>query len=92
MALRAVGPVILDTVGDEFVESVEIRAFLWEGVTTAGDTCEILERSTTNILFVGRAVGTQTWQGVTLNISAPGGFRLSQLSAGRVFVYIDEPD
>lgn len=89
---RAPGPVILSEVGDEFVESANISAFLWEGATTAGDTCEVQERNTNNLIFFGRATGTQTWEGVVLSMSAPGGFRLTQLSAGRVLVYLAEPE
>ena len=86
-----VGPIAMSVVGDAFVESAQIRAIVWEGVTTAGDTCEIRERATGNILFKGRAVSTQTWEGISLRMSAPTGFRLSQISSGQVFVYLDEP-
>jgi hypothetical protein len=86
-----VGPVILAVVGDSFVQPAQIRAFIWEGASTAGDTCEVRERSTGNIIFPGRATGTQTYEGLALRVAAPGGFTLTQISSGRVFVYLDEP-
>ena len=87
-----VGPTLLTVVGQEYTEPAQIRAILWEGATTAGDTCEVRERLSNRLLFPGRATGTQTWQGVVLPMSAPTGFKLTQLSAGRVIVYHAEPD
>lgn len=77
--------------GDAFVQPAQITAINWQGATTAGDTCIVRERSTGNILFKGRAVGTQTWEGIALPMHAPGGFVLSQISAGEVYVYLAEP-
>jgi hypothetical protein len=65
---------------------------LWEGATTAGDTCELVERGSLRLLFAGRATGTQTWEGMILPMSAPKGLRLNQISSGRVIVYLAEPD
>lgn len=87
-----IGPVILNAVGDEYTQPVEIRGVLWEGASTAGDTCELRERASGRLLFAGRAVGAQTWQGVVLPLTAPSGFTLTQLSSGRVLVYVAEPD
>jgi hypothetical protein len=91
MALPSPGPVILSVAGDQFVEPAQIRAILWEGATTAGDTVEVRERLSGAILFRGRAVGTQTWEGVVLPLTAPTGFRLAHIASGQVFVYLDEP-
>lgn len=90
--MARVGPVIMSVVGDAFTASVTVRAINWTGATTAGDTVVLRERSTNNIIFEGRAVGTQTWEGVALNMSCPGGFFLSQISAGKVLVYLAEPE
>lgn len=87
-----VGPTVLTAAGQEYAEPAQIRGILWEGVTTAGDTCELVERLSGRLLFPGRATGTQTWEGVILPMSAPTGFKLTQLSAGRVIVYHAEPD
>lgn len=87
-----VGPTVLTAAGQEYTQPAQIRGVLWEGVTTAGDTCELLERVTSRLLFAGRATGTQTWEGMILPLSAPNGFILNQLSAGRVIVYHAEPD
>ena len=92
MAHPVTGPVVMTTTGDAFIEPAQIRAILWDGATTAGDTVELRERTSNNLLFVGRAVATQTWEGVVLDMRAPSGFRLSQISAGRLLVYLDEPE
>lgn len=89
--MARVGPVIMSVVNDQFIEPAAIRAVVWEGATTAGDTVEIREVSTNAILFKGRAITTQTWEGIILPQSAPGGFRLSQISSGTVYVYLAEP-
>lgn len=86
------GPVVMSVTGDSFVEPASIVGVLWEGATTAGDTCEIRERLSNHLLFKGRATGTQTWEGVVLRQSAPTGFKLSQISAGQVLVYLAEPE
>lgn len=87
-----VGPIVLNAVGEGYAKSTQIRAVLWEGVTTAGDTCELIENGSSRLLFAGRATGTQTWEGMMLPMSCPGGFQLTKLSAGRVIVYLAEPD
>lgn len=95
MPRTGVGPVILTSVDDAFTESAKIEAIVWEGATTAGDTCQVKGRSTTqNVEFwKGRTATTHTYLGIsfgTKGLSAPDGFRLSQLSAGRVLVYLKE--
>ena len=87
-----IGPTVLSAQGDSYNEPAQVRAILWEGATTAGDTCEVREQKDDRLLFAGRAIGTQTWQGVVLPMTAPMGFRLTQISAGRVIVYHAEPD
>jgi hypothetical protein len=89
--MARIGPVILGAASESYDTAARIRAIVWEGASTAGDTCELRERSTGNLLFVGRATGTQTYEGLVLTQHAPGGFLLSQLSSGRVLVYLDEP-
>lgn len=88
--MARIGPVLMTAAGDQFIEPAEIRAIVWEGATTAGDTCEVRERESGAVLFRGRAITTQTYEGLVLPISAPSGFRLQQISAGTVLVYLDE--
>lgn len=87
-----IGPVLLTAVGDRYVEAAHIEAVVWEGATTAGDTCEITCPASGALLFAGRAAGAQTWQSLapTRGVSAPHGFQIKQLSAGRVLVYLRE--
>ena len=87
---QRIGPVIMSVAGDAFVEPAQIDAVLWEGATTAGDTAEIVERQSGLLLFAFRATGSQTWEGVGKSVSAPSGFRLKSISAGRVLVYLAE--
>ena len=93
--MARVGPVILDTVGDEFIEPSIIMTVIWDGVTVSGDTFEIRGRLATSnvLLFPGRTGDTQTFLGANLGrdgVHAPDGFRLAQISNGRVLVYLKD--
>ena len=88
------GPVVLTVVGDAYIQPARILAILWEGATTSGDTAEVRSRTAPDaLLWKGRTNTTQTYQGVNLGahgLAAPLGFRLAQLSAGQVLVYLRE--
>ena len=90
----AVGPVILSVAGDAFVLPAKVEAFVWEGATTAGDTVQIKGRagSQETLLWPGRASGSHTYLGISwrTGLSCPDGFRLAQISAGRVLAYLRE--
>ena len=93
--MARIGPVILSVAGDAFVCGARLLAILWEGASTAGDTARVNGRlgSDATILWAGRANDTQTYQGAnfgTHGVHAPDGFRLSQISSGRVLVYLRE--
>lgn len=82
-------PHVLSVVGEGLSEGCRILAFLWEGATSSGNTCEVRDPSTNALLFPGRTEATQTFQGLSLSpgIQAPNGYKLGQISAGRVLVY-----
>ena len=87
------GPVVFTAASQTYTEVAHVRAFLWEGATSAGDTCEVHELGgTQRLLFAGRAVGSQTWQGVVIECTAPTGLECTSLAAGRIIVYLAEPD
>ena len=95
--MARIGPVILSVVGDVYIQGARILAFVWEGATTANDTVTIHARSPAGtpaeLLFAGRTDTTSTFQGLNLTptgLHAPGGFMLTQISAGRVLVYLRE--
>lgn len=92
--MASIGPVKMEVVGDAFVESSRILAILWVGATTAADTVRINHRDTPpTLLWEGRTDGTNTYLGAnfgTHGVHAPTGFRLAQISAGRVLVYLRE--
>lgn len=83
----------MSVAGDAFVEPARIASVLWEGVTTSGDTVTLRARGSNALLWVCRTGDTQTYLGKTFTekgLPAPTGFILSQISAGRVLVYLRE--
>ena len=88
-----IGPVIMDGVGDQFVDGCRVAAIVWEGATTSGDTVELRNRTSNTTLWSGRTNTSQTYQGINLGPHGehcPNGFYLAQISAGRVLVYLDQ--
>jgi hypothetical protein len=88
-----IGPVVLGTEGDEYIETARILAFVWEGATSAGDIARVVCRGTGSLLWKGRCDGTQTYIGLNTGpsgIHAPFGFRAATLPAGSILVYLRE--
>jgi hypothetical protein len=86
-------PVVMSVVGDTYVDSCRISAIIWEGVTSVGDLCEINWRHKGLRIWRGRANDDQTYLGVGFGlygIPAPEGFKLTQLGAGTVAIYLLE--
>jgi len=93
MVQTNIGPVVMTVSGDTFVKPARISGILWEGVTTSGDTVEIKCPETHLLIWAGRTDSTQTYLGAMIpkeGIHAPYGFTLSQISAGRVLVFLSE--
>lgn len=93
MATAMVGAVILNVAGEEYVFSARIVAIIWEGATTSGDTVSIRSRGpiSSTELWAGRTDTTQTYLGANFGpygINCPDGFVLTQISSGRLFVYL----
>jgi len=90
----SVGPIVMEVSGDEFVEKARIAAIIWEGTTTVGDTATLVHRGTPeSLLWPGRTNDINTYLGVNVGdkgIHAPNGFKLLQISAGRLIVYLRE--
>ena len=87
------GPVVMSVQGDAYIQPARILAILWEGATTAGDTVEVRERDSNALLWPGRASDTNTYVGANIGVEgihAPSGFKLAQISSGRVLVYLRE--
>lgn len=87
----AIGPAILVNVGDSFTDGCRIAAVVWEGATTSGDTVVLRHRLSNEVLWSGRTDSTQTYLGINLGPTgehAPNGFYVSQISSGRLLVYI----
>ena len=86
-------PVVLDAVGDEYVDAARISMIIWEGTTTSADTAEIVDPVNGGRLWKGRTDATETYLGAHFGdrgIPAPNGFRLKTLGAGTVTVYLCE--
>jgi len=86
-----IGPVILTTVGDTYVDSCRVGMIIWEGTTAAGDTVEV--QADGFILWPGRTSQTQTYLGMSFpdpGLHCPHGFNLTRLDNGKVYVYLTE--
>ena len=83
-------PIVLQTVGDVIIGRRRILGVIWTGATTSGDTVQLNGGD----FWEGRTVVAETYQGVVWSpygIAVPeGGLRLTQISNGRVLVYIAE--
>ena len=91
--MARIGPVILETVGDQYLTPARVQGIIWEGVTVAGDRAELRCPQTGALLWGGRTADTQTYLGVIIppsGIHAPYGFRAGVLTAGRLSVYLRE--
>ena len=88
--MRVPNPVILEVVGDEIVGAGRVQAIIWTGATTLGDTIELNNGD----FWRGRTDTTQTYLGAAFpqhGVTIPNErLRLTQISAGRVYVYILE--
>lgn len=87
------GPVRLSAVGDTYTDPARIAKFIWVGATTAADTCTVRDRTNGAILWTAKTAATNTHLSENfgdLGLSAPNGFVLEQISAGVVYVYINE--
>jgi hypothetical protein len=88
-----IGPVVLSTQGDEFIDGARIEAVIWEGATTSGDVAKLICRGTGSLLWKGRTDGVQTYIGGNLGpkgVHAPYGFKADPLPAGTIMVYLME--
>ncbi len=83
----------MSVAGDKFVQPARILAVIWEGATTSGDTVRITDPTSGKLLWPGRTNTTQTYQGANFGpegLPAPNGFKLAQISAGQVAIYLRE--
>jgi len=70
-----------------------VDAIVWEGVTTEGDTCQIIHNGNGSRFWAGRAWGPQTYEGIAFagpGQKASNGLKVTQISAGRVYIYFRE--
>jgi len=87
------GPVVLTTVGDQYLDPVRLSGVVWTGASTAGDVVELRDPVSGGLLWEGRASDSHTYLGISWNpygLHCPHGFRLATLSSGRVLVYLRE--
>ena len=86
-------PVVMDSVGDEYIDGCRIMMIIWEGATSSGDTARLIDPFNNGLLWKGRTDATQTYLGASFSpfgVPAPNGFRLETLGAGTVTVYLCE--
>ena len=83
----------MSVAGDTFPSPARILAIIWEGATASGDTVQLVSANSPDLLWPGRTDTTQTYQGANFGpegLHAPLGFKLSQISSGRVLVFLRE--
>ena len=89
-------PIIVQAVGDRYIDAARIKAVIWVGATTAGDECILRCPETHRRLWRCRTPDTNTYIGVDFSdrgIAAPYGFEVAQQDAGanaEVYVYLAE--
>lgn len=91
--MARIGPVVFTVPGDTYPLGARINSFLWAGSTTPGDVVEIRCLSTNALLWEGRALDINTYQGMNngeRGVHAPNGFRAVRLDSGRVSIYLRE--
>ena len=88
------GPIIMSVAGDAFPFPARILLLLWEGATTSGDTVALTSITPPRLtLWACRTDLTQTYLGANFGpegMHCPDGFRLNQISTGRVLIYLRE--
>lgn len=88
--LASKAPVVLQTVGDVFSPPCRIMAIVWTGTTTSGDTVQLRDKLTGELLWEAFTDTTKTYLGINLsdlNVHT-NGFRAAAISAGKVIVYL----
>lgn len=93
MPASRIGPVVLQAANDAFIQAAQISAIIWTGSTTAGDRVVLKHREDHQLLWEAVTDTTNTYMGATLppaGMSAPKGFYLEQISAGKVLVSLGE--
>lgn len=89
-------PIIVQAVGDRYIDPARIRAIIWVGSTTAGDECILRCPETHRRLWRVRTPDTNTYMGVDFGdrgIAAPYGFEVIRHDAGanaELYIYITE--
>ncbi len=84
-------PIVLTVAGTSYAKACRILAIIWEGSTTANDTAVLNDPVTGAVIWPVRTSSTSTYLGITFagaGFDAPNGVTLSQISAGRVCVYL----
>ena len=83
-------PFILQTVGDNFNQECRIMSIIWTGATTDGDTAELRDFKTMEVIWGASTSSSQTYKGIVYpkpHVGC-GGFFVSVLAAGKLIVQI----
>ena len=89
----SVGPVVLQVAGDRFVSPCRILAVVWVGDTQSGDNVSMHCPTTNRLLWKARTDANETYLGINVGVEGipcPFGFKLSEITAGEVLVYLRE--
>jgi len=79
-------------VGDTYAHGGRISVIKWIGAGDTAQTATLVDPTTSSILWIGESTvaNPNIKEDFPRGLHAPNGFRLSQISAGVVYVYLDE--
>ena len=85
-------PFALEAVNDAFAEECRIMGVIWTGTTTSGDSAQLKDNATGDVLWQATTTSTKTYKGVMFPepFVPCFGFVASSLSSGTLFVYISQ--
>ena len=93
MPASQIGPVVMQTRGDAFVQPAKIGVVLWVGTTVAGNQVILRHRQGGELLWKAITDTTNTYLGAVLSpygLSAPNGFYVERIDNGQLLVYLGE--
>lgn len=85
-------PFLLESANDAFAEECRIMGIIWTGTTTSGDSAQVKDNTTGEVLWEAYTTSTKTYKGVMFPepFVHCSGFVASRLSSGILLIYISQ--
>lgn len=92
MPNKNTGPIRMTAAGDVYTDPARIFKIIWVGTTTGADIAQITDPENDAILWRAQTHVTNTYipESFDRGLHAPNGFKLHSISAGVVYVYLNE--